>query len=60
MQQRKLMLQLVKEGLEMAQERMKVLVDKGRSDRVFKMGDWETTTIQVSDCGFEEEHEVGI
>lgn len=32
------MSQLVKEGLEVAQDRMKTLADKGRVDRTFEVG----------------------
>ena len=39
LQQRNLMLQLAKESLELAQERMKVYVDKGRTDRQFDVED---------------------
>ena len=45
LQQRKLILQLAKEGLEIAQERAKVS-DKGRTDREFSIGDWVYLKLQ--------------
>lgn len=40
LQHRRLMLQLVNEGLELAQEGPKMLADKGRTDIEFNVGDW--------------------
>lgn len=40
------MTQLIKEGLEVAQERMKVLADKGRCDMQFDVGDWVYLKLQ--------------
>lgn len=44
--QRKPMLQLVKEGLKQAQERMKVIADKKRTERTLKVGDWVYLRLQ--------------
>lgn len=40
------MAQLIKEGLELAQERMKVLANKGRTNRQFEVGDWVYLRLQ--------------
>ena len=40
MKKRELMITLLKSNLRWAQPRMKQMVDKGRSDRVFQIGDW--------------------
>lgn len=45
LQQRKLMSQLVKEGLEVAQDIMKTLADKGRN-RTFEVRDWVYLNLQ--------------
>lgn len=46
MQQRKVMRSIVKESLENAQSRMKVMADKHRTEREFKVGDWVYLRLQ--------------
>ena len=41
------MLQQVKQNLQKAEERMKIFVDKKRSDRVFQIGDWVWLKLQA-------------
>ena len=41
------MLRQVHQNLQRAQERMKQLADKGRSDRVFQVRDWVWLKIQA-------------
>jgi len=47
MQRREEMLRQVQLHLQKAQERMKQLADKGRSDRVFQLGDWVWLKLQA-------------
>lgn len=47
LQRREEMLMQVHLNLQRAQERMKELADKGRSDRVFLVGDWVCSKLQA-------------
>jgi len=47
LQRREEMLQQVKQNLQKAEERMKIFVDKKRSDRVFQIGDWVWLKLQA-------------
>ena len=46
MQRREEMLKQVRQNLQQAQERMKQLADRGRTDRVFQVGDWVWLKLQ--------------
>jgi hypothetical protein len=43
---RNVIINLLKEHLQLAQNRMKVQADKGRTERVFQIGDWMYLHLQ--------------
>jgi len=47
MQRRENMLRQIQHNLQQAQERMKLLADRGRTDRVFEIGDWVWLKLQA-------------